>query len=53
MGMDDLICYCFRYTASDIQRDVLENGRSTILEKIVEEKRAGGCRCAATHPQGR
>ena len=33
-----LICYCFQYTADDIQLDYLENGRSTIMEKIQMEK---------------
>lgn len=48
-----MICYCFGYTAADIERDVQENGKSTILEKIIAEKRAGGCRCAEKHPEGR
>ena len=52
--MRDLVCYCFEYSAEDIQEDVRENnGRSTILEKIVAAKRAGGCQCATTHPKGR
>ena len=29
--MEDLICYCFNYTALDIEMDVLQNGRSTIM----------------------
>ena len=33
--MDDLICYCFGYTAEDVRRDVEENGRSLIMEKIM------------------
>jgi hypothetical protein len=52
--MADLICYCFRYSAADIQADVIaNNGRSTILEEIVAAKKAGGCQCTTTHPEGR
>jgi hypothetical protein len=52
--LPDLICYCFEYSAEDIREDVrANNGRSTILERIVAAKRAGGCQCAALHPEGR
>ncbi len=51
--MEEMICYCFKYTAADIAQDVLANGRSTILEKIVSAKKAGGCRCAEKNPKGR
>jgi hypothetical protein len=45
------ICYCFGYFEEDIIRDVLENkGTSTILEKIANEKKRGGCSCSNTHP---
>lgn len=50
----EFVCYCFGFTAADIQADVMANsGRSLILEKIVAAKRAGGCRCGETHPEGR
>ncbi len=51
--MDDLICYCFGYTATDIEEDIRRHGLSTILEKILSEKKAGTCQCAVKHPQGR
>ena len=52
--MRDLVCFCFEYSAEDIREDVRANhGRSTILEEIVAAKKAGGCQCAATHPEGR
>jgi hypothetical protein len=48
------VCYCFGYSEEDIVRDVMENnGRSTILEKILDEKKKGACRCGTTHPLGR
>jgi hypothetical protein len=51
--MERLICYCFGYTTSDIERNIVENGKSTIMEKILSEKKAGGCQCAAKNPKGR
>jgi hypothetical protein len=50
---DDLVCYCFEYTRKDIERDYLDNSRSTILEKITIEKKAVGCDCAQKNPKGR
>ncbi|NPV06042.1 MAG: hypothetical protein HPY67_15080 [Syntrophaceae bacterium] len=51
--MEDLICYCFNYTTADIERDVVENEKSTILERILLEKKNGGCRRAVKNPKGR
>ena len=50
--MHEIICYCFDYTRADIERDLRENGRSTILERIVEAKRLGACQCATKNPKG-
>ncbi|ACS79173.1 hypothetical protein [Maridesulfovibrio salexigens] len=51
--MTQLICHCFGYTSDDIQKDVLKNGRSTIFERILNEKKSGECRCADKNPNGR
>ena len=51
--MTDLVCYCFGYTESDIERDIAKNGRSTIMERIVDEKKKGGCQCSEKNPKGR
>ena len=51
--MGKLICYCFDYTDRDIELDLLHNGKSTIMEKILAEKQIGGCQCATKNPQGR
>jgi hypothetical protein len=51
--MSELICYCFGYTTDDVERDVLQNGKSTILERIMNEKKNGGCHCAEKNPKGR
>jgi len=49
----DLICYCFGHSTDDIQQDYLENGKSTIMEKIQMEKKFGNCRCAIKNPSGK
>ncbi len=49
----DLVCYCFQFTRKQIERDYVDNGRSTILEKIEYEKKSGGCDCAQKNPKGR
>nr|WP_054033575.1 BFD-like (2Fe-2S) protein [Desulfatitalea tepidiphila] len=49
----DLICHCFNCTEEDIELDLRQNGKSTILEKIIAEKKLGGCQCAVKNPKGR
>ena len=52
--MSELICYCFQYTDEDIKQNFeVNNGRSTILEKIAIAKRNGTCDCDNKHPQKR
>jgi hypothetical protein len=48
----EMICYCFTHTRGDIERDVLQNGRSLILENIIAAKRLGACQCAVKNPKG-
>jgi hypothetical protein len=48
----DIICYCFNHTRADIARDYRENGRSRIIETIIEAKRLGACQCAIKNPRG-
>jgi hypothetical protein len=50
----NIICYCFGYSEEDIISDVLENnGISSILERILNEKAKGACRCNIVNPLGR
>jgi hypothetical protein len=51
--MIDFVCYCFEYSREDIEQDVLNNGRSLIMEKIMAAKRFGGCQCTTKNPWGR
>jgi len=50
----NLICHCFGYSEEDIIRDLKENrGISSILEKILNEKKKGACNCKGKHPEHR
>lgn len=51
--MENLICYCFKYSYEDIKIDFQKNGKSLILEKIRQEKQLGGCDCARKNPKGK
>jgi len=51
--MSNLICYCFGYTFADLEKDIELHSRSTIMERIAAEKKAGACRCAEKNPLGR
>ena len=50
--VNDLVCYCFGYSVNDIEKDYLDNGVSTIMEKIKMEKKFGNCQCAIKNPKG-
>jgi hypothetical protein len=51
--LDNLICYCFKHTKDDIEKDFIKNKRSLIMEKIIDEKKAGGCSCVEKNPKGK
>lgn len=51
---DDRVCFCFDYTAGDIRADCMQGrGQSSILRRILDQKRAGNCECAVKNPKGR
>ncbi|NOY69413.1 MAG: hypothetical protein GXP53_07980 [Deltaproteobacteria bacterium] len=50
---NDLVCYCFGYSAEDIRADFIKKGKSLIMEKIINEKQLGRCDCANKNPKGR
>jgi hypothetical protein len=51
--MSELVCYCFGYTREDIENDVRQHGgESLILERIMAEKKKGGCQCNLKNPKG-
>lgn len=51
--MEDIVCYCFGYSVQDIEEDIRQHGKSTIIERIVAEKHAEACHCAEKNPKRR
>lgn len=51
--MGKYICYCFQHTEDAIEEDIREHGTSLVMEKIISEKKAGGCQCKTKNPKGR
>ena len=49
---NDLVCYCFQYTKKQIEQDYSAHNRSMILERIIMEKKRGGCDCGRKNPKG-
>ena len=45
-------CYCFGYSAYDIEKDVRASGSSTIAVTIGDKCKRGLDRCQETNPQG-
>ena len=50
--MDPLICYCFGYSEHDIIEDARLNGKSVILERIMEQKKDRELPLRFPQPQG-
>ena len=51
--MSEQICYCFGYTMADIENDCKANGKSTIMARIMAEKKDGRCHCLEKNPKKR
>ncbi len=51
--INDLICYCFEFSQSDIETEYKKHGKSLILEKIIKEKKQSGCDCENKNPKGK
>jgi len=49
----ELVCYCFKYSLSDLEVDVQETGRSSIPNEIEEKCQSGLDDCERKNPSGR
>ena len=47
------ICYCFDHTRASAWAEIERTGKSTILDSIKREVKAGRCRCEITNPSGK
>lgn len=46
------LCYCFGWERARIWKEIKETGRSTAVEAITKEVKAGRCFCERSNPQG-
>jgi hypothetical protein len=46
------VCYCFGFTPAMVQEEIRSTGKSTIVERIATEMKAGFCACEIRNPQG-
>jgi hypothetical protein len=49
----EYICYCFKHSKEALEEDVRRHGRSTIMEQIIAESKAGHCNCRTNNPKGK
>jgi len=47
------VCYCFGFTRKDIEDEITETGRSTVVDRITTEVNAGNCACEVKNPSGK
>jgi hypothetical protein len=47
-----LLCYCFGESGADIRRELLEYGRTNVVERIREHIAAQRCACDIRNPRG-
>lgn len=45
-------CYCFGWTPQKIQDEIKSTGKSTVIDQIKAQVKAGNCYCEVTNPQG-
>lgn len=46
------VCYCFGWTPEKIRAELAATGRSTVIDQIKAQVKAGNCYCEVTNPQG-
>lgn len=46
------VCYCFEWTAEDIEREIERTGTTSIPERIKSKIQAGLCQCEIMNPRG-
>ena len=47
-----LLCYCFGETEADIRRQVLQNARAEVVDRIRDHIAAERCACEIRNPRG-
>ena len=47
------VCYCFNHTIESIEEEIRLSGKSTVVESITAEIKAGNCECETMNPKGK
>ena len=50
---DAMVCYCFLYRRSDLEREIVTVGEAQISARIATEIKTGNCACEVRNPTGR
>ncbi len=50
---DAMVCYCFLYRRSDLEREIATVGEAQISAPIATEIKTGNCACEVRNPTGR
>ena len=46
------VCYCFGWTPQKISAEIEATNKSTVIDQIKAQVKAGNCYCEVTNPQG-
>lgn len=46
------LCYCFGWDCKRVQNEIRQTGKSTAVQSITKEVKAGNCFCERSNPQG-
>ncbi len=49
---DVFVCYCFRHSPATITAELIQKGRTDVIEAITAGIQAGKCACDIRNPQG-
>ncbi len=53
-AMDPIpVCYCFGFTRQDVWDEIRQTRKSTVVERITAEVKAGRCACEVKNPSGK
>lgn len=46
------VCYCYQHTPASIRAELLEHGKTDVVERVTSGTKAGSCACEIRNPQG-
>lgn len=52
LSLEVTTCYCFNHTRKSILNEIMETGKSTVIDDIKAKMKDPGCFCEKSNPQG-